>query len=393
MNRKVTKEQTNEIIRLYRGGERIASISRMFPLSETGVFNLLKREGVYKQRSNRKYSVNESFFKKIDTEAKAYWLGFISADGHVGKYIVSIQLGIKDKEHLKKFRLSINSTHPVIERNGQCNTPVARISIGSKKLVTFLRKLGLDSNKTFNIKPCSSVPDNLVRHYWRGLVDGDGWILERKRGNKSGWDIGLCSASPELLEGFREFIVDHIPNFKGQVRPDGKKNLYRLRCNGITGPRQVAHLLYYNSTIHLDRKEKLAKQVMGLTEDLIDRSFLDAETLWFLYEKEDNDWNKVAEFLEISPSNFSTLRNRVGITIGKISPFKFLSRAEKKELIQDSLDNNKTKLLAAEELNISIRRLYSLIKELDLRVEKPKEFENFKDFRLTFRNSHSIMSV
>lgn len=34
---------------------------------------------------NRKHTLNEKYFDKIDTEHKAYWLGFLWADGSISK--------------------------------------------------------------------------------------------------------------------------------------------------------------------------------------------------------------------------------------------------------------------------------------------------------------------
>ena len=44
-------------------------------------------------------------FETIDTEEKAYWLGFMYADGYIGasRYSVGINLSLKDIDHLKKF--------------------------------------------------------------------------------------------------------------------------------------------------------------------------------------------------------------------------------------------------------------------------------------------------
>ena len=48
--------------------------------------------------TRRKYQVNEFFFDEIDSEEKAYWLGFIYADGYVNtngnKF--GINLSLKD---------------------------------------------------------------------------------------------------------------------------------------------------------------------------------------------------------------------------------------------------------------------------------------------------------
>lgn len=47
------------------------------------------------------YKINENYFEKIDSENKAYWIGFISADGNVYKNKLSIELNNKDDELLK----------------------------------------------------------------------------------------------------------------------------------------------------------------------------------------------------------------------------------------------------------------------------------------------------
>ena len=70
-------------------------------------FNLI-REKVLPKRSKSRYSLNERYFEKIDNNNKAYWLGFIAADGCVsnkkgGRYLY-IELSRKDRDHLEKFK-------------------------------------------------------------------------------------------------------------------------------------------------------------------------------------------------------------------------------------------------------------------------------------------------
>ena len=48
---------------------------------------------------------NRHIFDDIDSSEKAYWLGFIIADGYLNddKNMLRIKLGDKDKNHLIKF--------------------------------------------------------------------------------------------------------------------------------------------------------------------------------------------------------------------------------------------------------------------------------------------------
>ena len=48
---------------------------------------------------------NRHIFDEINSPEKAYWLGFIVADGYLNddKNMLRIKLGNKDKSHLEKF--------------------------------------------------------------------------------------------------------------------------------------------------------------------------------------------------------------------------------------------------------------------------------------------------
>ena len=65
------------------------------------------------------YKYNKKYFEVIDTEEKAYWLGFIAADGNVRKDFLKmrIELNIKDKNHLEKFKKSLDTPN-----KGICKT-------------------------------------------------------------------------------------------------------------------------------------------------------------------------------------------------------------------------------------------------------------------------------
>ena len=92
------------------------------------------------------YSVNENYFSVIDSEEKAYWLGFIAADGNIGGiYDFRIELQKQDLSHLEKLKVALNSTHPI--KLTSKNTYLFRIV--NKQFYSDLIKQG--------IYPCKSL--------------------------------------------------------------------------------------------------------------------------------------------------------------------------------------------------------------------------------------------
>ena len=111
------KKQKTEIISLHKDGLGIRKISKSFNCSITPIKKVMLEFGE-PFHSSKIFSLDENYFEEITNENKAYWLGFIYADGSVRLrdrypnkkwkpsiiYEFKIKLGIKDKEHLEKFR-------------------------------------------------------------------------------------------------------------------------------------------------------------------------------------------------------------------------------------------------------------------------------------------------
>ena len=112
----------------------------------SSIQNRARRLGL---KQEDKYTYNKDFFEVIDTEEKAYWLGFIFADGYVNQSKnelggcinneLGIELSVKDIDHLKKFNKSLNGNVQVNIRNRVCfdgiECTMCNIRLYSKKYV------------------------------------------------------------------------------------------------------------------------------------------------------------------------------------------------------------------------------------------------------------------
>jgi transposase len=262
---RMPSEHEDGIIAAYLAGASAKEAATQFGFSRSTGQNVLKRREIPTRplsESRRRYAVDESFFDSIDTPDKAYWLGFLTADGVIGDSFVRIHLQLGDTDHLSKFAASLRSEQPVSFReNGSHDRVSARqamIIISSIKLAQSLHRLGVTPKKTFIVRPYEEVPETLLADYWRGVFDGDGSI------SRSGllhmkWQVSLVG-NKAMVEGFREFIA-HFIHSNASVRPTA--SIFRVAYFGYAKPRAVVQLLYENATIYLDRKYALARELCG----------------------------------------------------------------------------------------------------------------------------------
>ena len=100
-------------------------IAKELNCSHTKIIKRMKKYEIQNQTNlaynqyGRKYQYNDNYFELIDTEEKAYWLGFIWADGYIWESNkqrrLRISLNHKDKCHLENFRKSLNGNMEIKE--------------------------------------------------------------------------------------------------------------------------------------------------------------------------------------------------------------------------------------------------------------------------------------
>lgn len=271
-HQKVTFEQEKAIIKAYQDGASAKQAAALFGYSDGTALSILRRNGIPIRSlseaglmANRRYAIDETFFDQIDTEAKAYWLGFLTADGCVytdaHEKIIRLELKASDAGHLYKLADDLHSQHPIVlkETKGYKVRSLAHILINSTRLVNALNQLGVKPRKSFTIRPCEQIPSSLLAPYWRGVFDGDGSIGYINRVVNPYWYVHLCGTQP-IVEGFREFISQFVTS-RATVRPHG--SVFAVNYGGTNLPRTVARILYDGATVYLDRKYELAQKLIA----------------------------------------------------------------------------------------------------------------------------------
>ena len=216
----------------------------------------------------RKKKFNERYFENIDNEHKAYFLGFIYADGCLiedntnYRYKLNLKIHKKDKHILEDFIKSVDGEMDIWE-NKKRNT--CEISLSGKKIVNDLKNKGVLSNKTFTIK-YPNIDEKLERHFLRGYFDGDGCIRVHtdKRDNTQRGDLRIVGGSIEMINKINERMnVLFGTNINKLYGPKNKKYKF-IGWSGMTDIEKIYNGLYENSYLFLHRKKTIFDYVIHL---------------------------------------------------------------------------------------------------------------------------------
>lgn len=220
-----------------------------------------------KHMPHRRYDLDDGFFDSVDTEAKAYWLGFITADGCIrtdhGKNVVQVKLMTSDAGHLEKLKSAVDAQRPLVfaDRAGVAG-PTAMLALSSRQMVTALADLGVGPRKSMTVRPWDGPP-SLMPHYWRGLFDGDGSISRETARCK--WTLAICG-SLACVEAFGEW-GRQICNSTSM--PWTQSNVWRWKVAGLGRPQALAGALYSDASVALDRKVARARELLSVDLDAV----------------------------------------------------------------------------------------------------------------------------
>jgi len=248
-----------QILEMFDNGINANQISKTINKSFYFVKSILTK---HRNPSFKKYNNgNIKYFETIDTDKKAYFLGFIAADGCITKSRNSIGLTItihqKDKIILETLKEDMQSENPIhlLKRNG-----LIRFVIYNHELVKHLKNNGIEEQKSLTMTNIiKNIPKEYRGAFVDGYFDGDGsFSFQEKykrgyiqiRGTK---DFLLGIVNEIKIDSFSIAEYDSIPN----LSIGSKKQIIKF-----------FDFIYKNSTIHLDRKyDKIKLFIDTLCQD------------------------------------------------------------------------------------------------------------------------------
>lgn len=271
--RMIDSSEYDKIVNLYNSGISTVKIGEMYNCCHKTIAKILDDYGISRSTSRyRTYELDTNYFDKIDTQDKAYILGFLYADGNVGlkKGTVTLSLQESDSEILNKINKCICSNAPlhIIDQSNHRqpneNTDyhysnMASLKIYSKHICHKLIEYGVYENKSLILEFPQWINQDLYNHFIRGYFDGDGSFCTRVADGYGRRDLITITSTDSFCRSIKSIISDTL-NI-----PSG--NIYDASChNGITkvlsisGANQTKLILdwiYKDANLYLERKHNL----------------------------------------------------------------------------------------------------------------------------------------
>lgn len=245
-------------------------VASRYNMARTSVTRYAKKYGLYEKKFSRTKTnkIDETYFEEIDNAKKAYWLGFIMADGSLYHYKdsdkVQFELKIKesDKELMENFAEDIG--FPVEKlvfrdstRKGTLTHSIA-LKTYNKRFCDNLIKHGIVDRKSGK-ESFPKIPTEFQRDFVRGFWDGDGNISE------------ICTAvsmSFKIISQLSLFFAKRfVVTFVNYSITNNKKMIYSIKI-----PKKslsaFKNIVYYDGCFGLKRKiECINKIIKSIRND------------------------------------------------------------------------------------------------------------------------------
>ena len=250
-NQKITDEKDiSEILELYNSKMPISKIAKKFNCYHHNISTILKKYKGYKP--NQISLKNTDYFNEIDSNIKAYLLGFIAADGAIVNKELTITISKRDRIILDLLKYELVSTNDIQEiHHKSTDTELVRFTTSNEELINGIKKWGITEVKSLNMPNIiENIPHPYKNSFILGYFDGDGSInvrevfINKRYTRKQSVQI---RATKEFALG----IVQHLDIKSFHITDEKMPN---LTISSLDEIKKFYHSLYDNSPFYLSRK-------------------------------------------------------------------------------------------------------------------------------------------
>lgn len=254
-----TPVSTPQIIELHNNGLNCEQISKKTGLSWNAVYKRLWKLGI-QPNSKCRSTFDVAYFDAIDDQRKAYWLGFILADGcvlnreYAYQNVAALRVGLasKDKSHLEQFLRDIGASNAI----SSCSDGSARVSLNSQYMISKLSQWGCVPRKTKILSRLPKIPSPFMHHCIRGYFDGDGSVS--RQGSRCRFNI---LGNRSFLLDIRKVLAQKGVELKPPIKT-ASAGLFSIGSNGNQKCKQFYEIVYSGAERFLARKKEVFDAVL-----------------------------------------------------------------------------------------------------------------------------------
>lgn len=281
-------ENESLIIKEYTSGKSISSISHEMSLSFKDIKALLEKNGIkikWARAYLKQYEIESSFFRSINTPEKAYWLGFLAADGTLYENAIRLTLAIRDRTHVERFKERLGYSGPL-----KILARFASIVISVKDMANDLIAHKVIKNKTFKLdgRILQSINPNLKKNFIHGYFDGDGSVSISKAGYAR---FEFCGTK-DLMDEIRYQISIDIGVFF--TEPKKRDSIYSISIHLNEERIKKVYEYFYGENSSEDflqrKKDKFIQKI-----DSFKNNYYEPKTLNYIRSREINQLTKMIE--------------------------------------------------------------------------------------------------
>lgn len=262
--RKVSPTYSSQIMceakERYQNGESVSQIAKDLQVNRKTLAKDLKRFMNVDILHDGKKKINDYYFHEINTKDKAYWLGFLYADGYVKDEALEFCLQDADKESVEEFKKALDSKHKISRKISCLDGKMFvnwRISIKSQQITEDLISHGCIPLKTYHMVFPNDIEEDLMSHFIRGYTDGDGCLYI----SRGALHVSYTSASKIFLEGLQAFLKSK--DIRSSLYKVKNKENWGLSLSGRNA-KSLCEFLYRESNDSIRLKRKYEKYLSYL---------------------------------------------------------------------------------------------------------------------------------